>query len=67
MPVSNKRHASEDYAYSKSEHDRPVTKLKWTWNKYMTYEKLKITSISGIYKTIYHSGSHLLLFGKKKY
>ena len=31
----------------------------------MTHEKLKITSSSEIYKTIYR-GSYSLLFGKKK-
>ena len=29
-------------------------------------KKIKITGNSGIYKTIYHNGSYLLLFGKKK-
>ena len=32
----------------------------------MTYEKLKITSRSEIYKTIYHNDSYLL-FGNKKF
>ena len=29
-------------------------------------KKIKITGNSEIYKTIYHNGSYLLLFGKKK-
>ena len=32
----------------------------------VNYEKVKISSTSGMHKTIYHNGSHLLLFGKKK-
>ena len=35
------------------------------WNKYMTYEKLKIISSSGICKIIYYNGSYLLLPGKR--
>ena len=27
---------------------------------------MKITSSSGIYKTVHHNGSYVLLFGKKK-
>ena len=33
--------------------------------QFITYEKLKITTRSGRYKTIYHTDSYLLLFGKK--
>ena len=36
------------------------------WNKYITYEKLKMTTSSGMYKTVYHNGSYLLLFGDRK-
>ena len=32
----------------------------------MTYEKLKITSSSGLYRTIYCNGSYVL-FGKKNW
>ena len=31
------------------------------------YEKMKLTRSSGIFKTIYHNGSYLLLFGKDIY
>ena len=34
--------------------------------KYMIYEKLKITSISRICQTIHHNGSYLLLFRNRK-
>ena len=33
------------------------------WNKYITYEKLKITSSSGICKTVYENVSYVLTFG----
>ena len=36
------------------------------WDKYITYEKLKITSISGICWTIYYNDSYLSLSGKRK-
>ena len=34
--------------------------------KYLNNEKTKVTSSSAIFKTIYHNGSNLLLFGKRK-
>ena len=40
-----------------------VTKLKCISDEYIT---LKITTISGIYKSMYRSGSYLLLFEKGK-
>ena len=30
------------------------------------YEKVKVTSSSGTFKTVYHEGSYLSLFKKKK-
>ena len=33
---------------------------------YTNYEKMKVTSSSRIFKTIYHNGSYFLLFGKRK-
>ena len=32
----------------------------------MTNKKSEITSSSGMYRTIYHNGSYLLLFGMRK-
>ena len=30
------------------------------------YDKMKVTSSSGVFKTIYHIGSYLLLFEKRR-
>ena len=35
-------------------------------NKHTNYEKMKVTCISGIFKTIYHNGTYLLLLGQRK-
>ena len=35
-------------------------------NKYVNYEKIKVTSSFGIFKVICHNGSYLLLLGKRK-
>ena len=41
--------------------------VKCIWNKYIwNYGNMKITSSSGVSKTIYPNGSCLLLFGKRK-
>ena len=34
--------------------------------KYTNYEKMKVTSSSGILETIYHNGSYLMFFGTRK-
>lgn len=41
-----------------------VTNTQWKWNKFITYEKLKIIVIWGIYKTVYRNDSISLLFEK---
>lgn len=41
-----------------------VTNTQWKWNKFITYEKLKIIVIWGICKAVYRNDSILLLFGK---
>ena len=50
-------------AYQKSDHHLILTKLKYLRNM---YTNLEVTSSSGICKTIYHNGSCLMLFGKRK-
>ena len=35
-------------------------------NKHINHEKVKVTVISGIFKTIYQNGSYLLLLGQRK-
>ena len=44
-----------------------MTKLRFIQNKYTINITMNMTSSSGIYTTIYHSGSYLLLFGIKKF
>ena len=67
MPPYNKYRSPKCDAYYKSDHNKTVAKLKCIWSKYIDYEKkIKITSSFGIFKTIYHDGSYLLLFGKRK-
>ena len=44
-----------------------VTKLKYIWSKYINYEKLKITSSFGIYKTIHHNDNYVLFLKNIKF
>ena len=47
-------------------HNLALTKLKCIMNNHVNNEIMKITSNSGICKTIYHNDSYLLLFGTRK-
>ena len=64
--LSNKRltlaSIAQCFVFQKFGHNLTVIKFIYIWRKYITYKKLKITSNSEIYRTIYHNGS---LFGKK--
>ena len=44
----------------------PLTKLKYIFNQYTSYEEMKVTSSSAISKAIHHMVCHLCLFGKRK-
>ena len=65
-PSSNERRTSKCSAYQKSDHNLVIANLKGIWNKCIKNEKMKTTSSSGIFKTIYHIGCTILLFGKIK-
>lgn len=66
--LSNKRFTlasiTQCFVSQKFDHNLTVIKFIYIWRKYLTYKKLKITSNSGIYGTVYDNGS---LFGKKTY
>ena len=63
-PPSNERCTSKCGACKIYDHDSTVTELKYIWNIYVNYEKLKKTGSLEIYKTVCHNGSYVLLFGK---
>ena len=51
-PPAYKCHTSKSGAYEKSDHSLTITKSQWIWNKYIIYEKTKITSNSETYESI---------------
>ena len=57
---------TQDVALVRSDHNLTVTKSKCEWDRYTSYEKIKLTSSSTIFKTVYHNVSYLMLFGKRK-
>ena len=60
-PPSNKPCISNCGAYYKSDHNVALLKLKYVLNKCKNDENIiKISSSSGISKTVYHNDSHLL-------